>query len=442
MHNRSAVFYRNLKEIPPRIVRGEGVYLFDEFGKRYLDGGASAGVVGIGHGRVEVTEALREAGSAVTFIHGGMGFTHTWQEQLAEALVDLAPKNMSSVYFVSGGSEANESAIKIARQYHLERGNAQKYKLIARWQSYHGNTLATLSLSGRTSWRTIYSPYLLPVSHIQPPYDYRPLSEGSSASQMSAEELERTILLEGPETVSAFFAEPVVGSSATGLVPSPDYYRQVREICDKYDILFVADEILCGYGRTGEPFAIQHWGVEPDILTAGKMLGSGYAPLAAMIVSDKVDKVFRSGSGRFVHGFTFNGNAFACCAGLKVFEIMSRENLFSRADPAGAYLRQGLEALRDKHEAIGDIRGRGLLLGVELVADRKTKRPFPKERQFAAKLSEAMRDLGVLIPAGVPLINYGENGDHLQFSPPLTISNTEIDSIVAAFDEALTRMAR
>ena len=257
--NRSAVFYRDLSVTPPMIVRGEGVYLFDATGRRYLDGSASASVVGIGHGRTEIWDALAAAGDQVTFVYGAT-FTHPWQEKLARAILDMAPGNMGAVYFASGGSEANESAWKLARQYFVERGQPQKYKAIARWQGYHGVTLATLALSGRTDWRRIFSPMLLPVPHIAAPGAYRCLycADKGACTLICADELERTIIQEGPETVAAFFAETIIGTSTPGVVPSPDYYRRIREICDRYDVLFVADEVLCGYGAAAAPLRSLH----------------------------------------------------------------------------------------------------------------------------------------------------------------------------------------
>ena len=438
MTNRSAVFYRDFGEPPPLIVRGQGVYLEDSEGRRHLDGSASASVVGIGHGRREIWEALAAEGDRVTFVYNG-SFTHPWQEELARRILDIAPANMARVYFVSGGSEANESAWKLARQYFVEQGKHQKYKAIARWQSYHGVTLATLSLSGRTSWRQIYSPLLLHVPHVSPPYAYRCAfcrGAGDCTSEC-AEDLERTILLEGPETVAAFFAEPVVGTTAVGLVPPRDYYRRIREICDRYDVLFVADEVLCGYGRTGTPFAISQWDVEPDIITLGKGIGSGYAPLAAMLVSGKIGAVLGRGSGRFVHGLTYSGTPSATFVGLKVHEIMEREGLFTRAQSLGPILREKLEALAERHEIIGDVRGRGLLQGIELVADQKSRRPYSRDAGVTEKVVRHMRSNGVIIAAGVPLANFGRDGDHLQISPPLIVSEDEINIIIDALDAAL-----
>jgi adenosylmethionine-8-amino-7-oxononanoate aminotransferase len=440
--NRSSVFYRDLASSPPLIVRGQGMYLEDDTGRRYLDANGSAGVVAIGHGRTEIAQALAAAGDSVPFVYNA-SFTHPWQEQLADAILGMAPANMAGVYFVSGGSEANESAWKLARQYFVERGKAQKYKAIARWQSYHGVTLAALSLSGRPSWRHIYAPLLLPVTHIASPYEYRcDFCRGGGCTLQCADDLERAILQEGPDTVAAFFAEPVVGTSATGLTPHADYYKRVREICDRYDVLFVADEVLCGYGRTGRPFAIAGWNVEPDIITLGKAIASGYAPLAAMVVSEKIRAVFAEGTGRFVHGLTYSGTPSSCFAGLEVFKIMQRENLFARPGDIGATLVARLQALADKHDVIGEVRGQGLLIGLEFVADRQTRRPFPTQTAFTARLVDALRRRNVLVGGGSPQSNHGRDGDHIQISPPYIVSEAEITLIVSALDDALAEIVR
>jgi adenosylmethionine-8-amino-7-oxononanoate aminotransferase len=434
---RSAVFYRDLANPPPLIVRGEGVYIEDASGRRYLDGSANAGVVGIGHGRTEIWDALAKQGREVDFVYSA-NFTHVWQEQLARAILDMAPKNMAGVYFVSGGSEANESAWKLARQYFLERGKPQKFKAISRSKSYHGITLATLSLSGRPTWREIYAPLLLPVPKITTPHSYRcELCAGGGCSLSCADELERAIRLEGPDTVAAFFAEPVVGTSAAGVSPHPAYYRRVREICDAYDVLFVADEVLCGYGRTGAPFAISHWDVEPDIISIGKAMGSGYAPLAAMLVSEKVRQAFVEGSGRFVHGLTYSGTPSSCFIGLQVHGIMQREGLFTRAASIGSSLMKKLQGLEKRHELIGEVRGRGLLIGVELVADRATREPFDRSARVTDRLVQELRRRNVLVAPGVPPSHTGKVGDHIQISPPFVISESEVDILVGALDESL-----
>ncbi len=438
----SSIFSRDYAAELPTAVRGEGVYLYDADGKAYLDGMGSAGVVGIGHGRTEIYQALAAAGDKVTFAYSAQ-FTTPWQEEFGKSILSVAPKGMQSVYFVSGGSEANETALKLARQYHLERGDTQRQKIISRWQSYHGVTIATLSLSGRTSWRAPYTPYMLPVIHIAPPYEYRCAycKDKGGCTLDCADELERAINLEGPETVSAFFAETIVGTTASGLVPRPDYYKRIREICDRYGILFVADEVLAGYGRTGRPFAIEDWDVVPDMITCGKAIGSGYAPLGAVLINDKITDFFRDSRKRFVHGFTYSGHPTSCFIGQQVFDIMSWEGLFTRAGTIGKYLHDRLDALQQRHACIGEVRGRGLYGGVEFVADRATRAPFPAEKNFTSRLVAGMKDRGVIVGGGVPGANFGQGGDHIQITPPFIVSEAEIDVIVDALDETIGDIA-
>lgn len=443
MATRGPVLYRNLRQDYETVLRGEGVWLYTG-NKRYLDATAGAGVVAIGYGRTEIAEALAKAGDTVPFVYAG-AFTHPWQEQLAQKLVDPAPEGLTSVYFVSGGSEANETAWKLARQYHVDRGKPTKCKAIARWQGYHGVTLATLSLSGRRSWRELYDPLLVDkVAHVLPPYCYRSPVGGTEQDCEDAciEDLERTILFEGPDTIACCFAEPIGGPSISGMTPPPGYYRRLRTLCDRYDILFVADEVLCGYGRCGTPFAISQWGVSPDILTMGKGIGSGYAPLGAVLVGEHVSAAMRETRGAFVHGFTYNGNSTACFVGLRVNDILCRDGLIHRPAEIGSYLFAQLAALKDRHPIIGDVRGRGLLAGIEFVADRETKAPFPPEKNLTQRIAAGMRERGVLVTPGVPGINYGKDGDHIQLSPPFIIDESEIDLIISALDEELMQVSK
>lgn len=434
----SSVFYRNLASPPDTIVRGEGVYLFDAQGRRYLDAVGGAAVAAIGHGVREILDAVAGEAERIPYVYGA-SFTHPWQEQLAEALLSIAPASMAAVYFVGGGSEATETAVKMARQYQLQRGRGSKYKVVARSHAFHGVTLAALELSDRPTWKAPFAPMLETVPRIVPPYCYRcPFGQSYPGCGIAcADDLERVILQEGPDSVAAFIAEPVSGSSITGLVPVEGYYGRIREICDRYDVLFIADEVLVGYGRTGRPFALSQWGVEADLITCGKAVGSGYAPLAAVLASARVVEAFRNGSGEFTHGFTFSGHPLSCFIGLKVFEYMQAHGLFRRPAQLGAYLHERLEGLREAHPSLGEIRGQGLLAGLELVADRDTRRPFPAAARAAQRVAAAMRERGVLVIVAPPNVNYGRGGDQIQLTPPYVVTEAEIDEIVAALGAAL-----
>ncbi len=434
----SPVMHRNLKRDYTSIVRGSGVYLYDSDGRAYLDAVGGVAVNIIGHGVQEIGDAIAANVEETSFAYTA-AFTTPWQEELAARLVGIAPFDEASVFFTSGGSEANETAIKLARQYHVERGHSQKWKVVARWQSYHGNTLTTLAVSGRPSWRGPYDPYLMASPHIVPPYCYRCPFEKTypTCGVECAEDLERTILLEGPETISAFIAEPIVGTSLAGVVPVPEYYAKIREICDRYDILFIADEVLTGYGRTGKAFSIDHWGVKPDILTLGKGAGSGYVPLAACIADASVVEVLRSGSGRFLHGFTYSGMPIACFIGIQVFDYVIKHDLFERSATNGAYLHAELVKMAEKREHVGDVRGLGMLAGVEIVADPSTRQPFEKSLAITDRVVAAAEERGLLLREGTPDANYGRGGDQIQISPAYVISTTEIDELVTLLGESI-----
>ena len=436
--NESAVFYRDFTRPYKTMVRGEGSYLFDDLGKRYLDAAGGVAVNIVGHGERRILDALATHKDEVNYLYGA-AFTSPWQEELARDLASISPFESSRVFFTSGGSEANETAVKLARQYHIERGQPERWKVISRWQSYHGNTLAMLALSGRPTWRSSYDPYLFHVPHLDPPYCYRcpyHLSYPACGVQC-ADDLERTIRLEGPKTVAAFIAEPVIGTSLSGVVPVPDYYARIRSTCDEFGILFIADEVLSGYGRTGRAFAIDHWGVQPDIITLGKGVGSGYAALAACIASERVVDAILEGSGRFTHGFTYSGLPLSCFIGVQVFNLVQEWGLFERAAEMGQYLLDQLAGLAASHEIVGDVRGLGLLAGMEFVADRNTQTPFPAEVDLTERIVAGAEEHGVLLRQGVAGANYNAGGDHIQISPPYTISRTEIDEVVAVIDKVL-----
>jgi adenosylmethionine-8-amino-7-oxononanoate aminotransferase len=437
----SPVFHRDLRKEYASIVSASGMYLRDANGREILDAVGGAGAMIIGHGNQEIADAIAAHAQEISFVYGAT-FTNPWQEQLAAGLIELAPPSFDRVYFSSGGSEANETALKMARQYHVQRGNDGKHKVIARWQSFHGSTLATLSLSGRPSWREPFLPQLMDVPHIAPPYCYRcPLGLTYPGCAVAcADDLERTILMEGPDSVAAFFAEPVIGTTVTGVVPVPEYYARIREICDRYDVLFVADEVLTGYGRTGTFLAIEHWGVEPDIVSMGKGISSGYVPLGAVLASERVVEAFQQGSGEFSHGFTYSGHPLSTFVGLQVLRHVQANGLFDVVEQKGARLRASFDELAGRHPMIGDVRGLGLLLGVEFVADRETRKPFPQEAEVARRVFDGALERGVLIIPGVPGANYGNGGDHIQLSPPFVATDGELDRIAQVLDETLTEI--
>jgi len=437
----SAVFYRDLRAAYESVVSAEGMYLRTQAGQRILDAVGGAGTVVIGHGVREITDAVARHGSEISFVYGAT-FTNPWQERLAEGLVAMNPQIAGRVYFVSGGSEGNETAIKMARQYQLECGRPGKHKVIARWQSFHGSTLATLSLSGRPAWREPYLPQLTAVPHIVPPYCYRcPLGHAYPGCGVAcADDLERMILMEGPDSVAAFIAEPVIGSTVTAVVPVPGYYRRIREICDTYDVLFIADEVLTGYGRTGRWLAIEHWGVQPDIVVMGKGISSGYVPLGAVLAAPRVVEAFTAGSGTFNHGFTYSGNPFCTFVGLRVLQYALDHGLFEDVTAKGEHLRAALDQVAARHPIVGDVRGLGLFAGLEFVSDRASREPFPDQADITRRVVRGARARGVLVLPGVPGANYGRGGDHIHLSPPYIITRAEIGLIAEVLDATLTEI--
>jgi adenosylmethionine-8-amino-7-oxononanoate aminotransferase len=431
----SAVFHRDLRAAYESIISASGMYLRTAGGRQILDAVGGAGTVVIGHGVREITDSIARHGDELSFVYSAT-FTNPWQEQFAEALVAMNPEVAARVYFVSGGSEGNETAIKMARQYHLQCGRPGRHKVIARWQSFHGSTLATLSLSGRPAWREPFLPQLTAVPHIVPPYCYRcPLGHTYPGCGVAcAEDLERMIIMEGPDSIAAFIAEPITGTTVTAVMPVPEYYRRIREICDKYDVLFIADEVLTGYGRTGRWLAIEHWGVKPDIVVIGKGISSGYVPLGAVLASQRVVDAFVAGSGTFSHGFTYSGNPLCTFVGLQVLRYALDHQLFDDVAAKGDHLRAALDRLAERHQIVGEVRGLGLLAGIEFVSDRTSREPFPERAGITRRVARGARERGVLVLPGVPGANHGRGGDHIQLSPPYIITRAEIDLVTEALD--------
>lgn len=436
----SSVFYRAPAKTYPTAVRSEGIFIYDEQGKRYLDGSSGALVCNIGHGVSAVAKAMADQAQVLAFAHGSM-FTSWPQEQLARAIIDLAPGDLSHVYFVSGGSEATETALKLARQYHLERGNERKQKVIARRVSYHGSTLGALSMTGHVARRRMYDPYLLNFPHIAPAYCYRCYYGMSypACGLQCAYALEKAILNEGSENVSAFICETVVGSSAAAIYPPPEYFPIIREICDKYNVLLITDEVMCGCGRTGAYFAIDHWHVVPDFVAMAKGLGSGYVPLGAVVARRDIFDTIQHGSGRFEHGHTYQGNPLACRVGLTILDIIREKSLIENAAVRGEELLHKLEYLAERHPMIGEVRGKGLMLGIEFVCDRSTKAPFPPERRVAQVVARTAFSEGLILYPGSGSVD-GVRGDHILVGPPFTISSGEIDMLVEILDRVLAEV--
>lgn len=430
------LFRRSTGKPLPRVTRAEGVWIETDDGRRILDGSSGALVASIGHGVRQVIEAQRAQAERVSYVHG-THFTVEAQEELATRLAALAPGDLDRVYPVSGGSEANESAIKLARQYFLERGKPAKHQVIARWTSYHGNTLGALSVSGHVARRRPYAPMLLAAPHIPPCYCYRcPFGlTYPSCGVRCAHALEEEIKRQGPEHVAAFIAEPLVGAAGGALTPPPEYFPIIRAICDRYDVLLIADEVMTGIGRTGVNFAVNHWNVVPDIITTGKGVGGGYAPLGAMIVREPVYQAISQGSGAFVHGFTYGGHPPSVAAGAAVLKYVVEHDLVARAAARGQYLQQRLDALHASR-IVGDIRGKGLMWGIEFVRDRETKEPFARELRVAERVGEAAFARGLIIYPGFGNAD-GLRGDQILIGPPLVITEEEIDQLFAMLADAV-----
>lgn len=439
--NTDHVFYRNLKKYYPVSDRGEGIYIYDTGGKQYIDGSGGAAVVGIGHGVKEITEAMVRQADRISFSHGSH-FTNQATIDLASKLVRLAPGEVNRVYFLSGGSEAVETAVKLARQYQVERGKPEKYKVISRWTSYHGNTLGALALSGHTGRRRHYLPLIQHTPHIAPAYCYRcPFGlDSEKCSLECALDLERTILYEGPDSVSAFIAEPVVGATAGALIPRDGYFRKIRAICDRYDILLIVDEVMTGMGRTGKNFGIDHWNVVPDMIVVGKGLSSGYTPIFVVIAKGEIHRTIQEGSGAFIHGHTYNQNPLSCAIACAVIDYLVKHDLVSRSAKMGESLLRSLQSLT-RHEIVGDVRGVGLFAGVEFVKDRKTKEPFDPRLKLNGLIANRAFEKGLITYPGGGGAD-GIKGDHLLLAPPFVITEDQIERMVSILDETIVEISR
>ncbi|WP_102110225.1 aspartate aminotransferase family protein [Oceaniglobus roseus] len=438
----SHIFPRHTKSAPPVAVSGEGCWLTDASGKRYLDASGGAAVSCLGHGDRTVIEAVKAQLDSLAYAHTGF-FTSAPAERLADMLIERAPGELDRVYLVSGGSEAVEAALKLARQYFVETGEPQRGRIVARKQSYHGNTLGALAAGGNAWRREQFAPLLLDVSHIDPCYDYRLRHEGESPGDYglrAADLLEEELLRVGPETVMAFIAEPVVGATAGALTAAPGYFRRIREICDRHGILLILDEVMCGMGRTGHLFACEAEGVAPDILCIAKGLGAGYQPIGATLCTAKIYDAIANGSGFFQHGHTYQGHPTAAAAGVAVLSALEERGLVARAKAQGEKLTGMLNATLGQHPHVGDIRGRGLFIGIELVADRGTKAPFDPGAKLAAMVKARAFANGLICYPMSGTID-GRLGDHVLLAPPFIISDEECSDLVqklaVSLDQAL-----
>jgi adenosylmethionine-8-amino-7-oxononanoate aminotransferase len=434
----SHVFHRNPKMDLPTAVGGQGMELIDSNGKRYIDASGGAAVSSLGHGHPRVIKAIQDQVAQLAYAHTSF-FTTQVSEDLADLLAAAAPGDLNHVYFVSGGSEAVEAALKLARQYFVEIGQPQRRHMIARRQSYHGNTLGALAIGGNAWRREPFLPLLVQAHHVSPCFAYRERLHGetdSAYAQRLADELEAKILELGPDTVAAFVAETVVGATAGAVPPVADYFKRIRAVCDKYGVLLVLDEVMSGMGRTGYLFACEEDGVVPDLVTIAKGLGGGYQPIGATLCTDRIYDAIVGGSGFFQHGHTYIGHATACAAALAVQQTIVDDGLLDNVRARGEQLRGELRAALGDHPNVGDIRGRGLFVGVELVADRATKATLDPVRKTHAKFKARAKDNGLLLyPMGGTVD--GVRGDHVLLAPPFIASPADIGRIVDRFAQTL-----
>ena len=440
----SRLLHRSLRETPPKAIGGEGVYLFAEDGRRVIDASGGAAVSCLGHQHPRVIAAIAKQASTLTYAHTAF-FTSEPAEALAETLVGHEPGGLAYAYFVSGGSEAIEASIKIARQYFIERGEPQRQHFIARRQSYHGNTLGALAAGGNAWRRAPYAPLLSDAfSHVTPAFAYHEKHDGESDAQFVARlatELEVEFQRFGPDTVAAFLAEPVVGATA-GAVTAPDgYFRAVREICDRHGALLILDEVMCGMGRTGTTHAWEQEGVAPDIQAIAKGLGGGYQPIGAMLTSGKIIDTIRSGSGAFLHGHTYLAHPLACAAALAVQDVIREDGLLERVNERGKQLEQRLTERFGNHRHVGDIRGRGLFWAIELVADRASRTSFDPALKLNQKIKAEAFANGLGCYPGGGTVD-GVRGDHVLLAPPYIASPDEIDLIVDKLGTAVDNVLR
>jgi adenosylmethionine-8-amino-7-oxononanoate aminotransferase len=432
------VLHRQISQTYPVAESASGIYIRDSSGKDYIDASGGAAVSCLGHCHPDILAAMRAQLDRLEYAHTSF-FTSQAAEELADDLVAHAPQGLDHVFFVSGGSEAIEAALKLARQYFVERGESQRRFLIARRQSYHGVTLGALAVGGREWQRRQFAPLLIETHHVSPVYEYRERRSDETSEaygERLAVELETRIAELGGENVIAFVAETVVGATMGAVPPVPGYFKRVRKICDRHGILLILDEVMCGMGRTGTLHACEQEGVRPDILAIAKGLGGGYAPVGAMLLHERIFRTIAEGSGAFQHSHTYTGHPLACAAALAVQRVMRRDNLLANVRVQGALLARRLQQRFGNHPFVGDVRGRGLFQGIEIVADRGTKRPFDPQRKLHARIKREAMARGLMIyPMGGTVD--GAQGDHVLLAPPFIIDSAAIDAIVSRLGDAI-----
>jgi adenosylmethionine-8-amino-7-oxononanoate aminotransferase len=438
----SNVLRRNLKVFLPTAQKARGNYIFDDTGKKYLDASGGAAVSCLGHSNARVIKAIKTQLDEISFAHTSF-FTNELAEKLASYLVKRAPAGFGNgrAMFLGSGSEAMEAALKLARQYHVERGEVKRHKIISRDKSYHGNTLGALATGGHKQRRKPFEPLLIDVAYIPACYRYRQMKDSETVEEFGlrmANYLEAEIIAAGPETVAAFVAEPVSGASLGGEPPAPGYFKRIREICDQYGVLFIADEVMCGMGRTGYLFALEPENACPDIITIAKGLGAGYQPIASVMASEKIMKAIEQGSGNLWNGHTYMSHAVACAGALEVLRVIEDDHLLDNVKKQGTKLGELLNKHFKDHPNVGDIRGRGLFWSIEIVKDKNTKEPFPANLNISDKLKKDILENGMLSYPSQGCVD-GINGDHVLLAPPYTISDDELDFIIDTLKKSLNK---
>jgi adenosylmethionine-8-amino-7-oxononanoate aminotransferase len=434
----TALIFRDFEKTYPFISHGAGVYLFDENGKKYIDGSSgSAAVTNIGHGVREIVSVIEAEAKRLAYCPSHY-FANRSAVELADLLVEVAPEGLNRVWLVSDGSEATENAVKLARQYQIVKGTPSKSVIICRWQSYHGATLAALGFGGLTSRRKAYLPLFVDSPHIPAAYCYRCYfqREYPSCGIQCAWSLEKMIKEVGPENVAAFIAEPVVGAALGAVPPVDEYFQIIRRICDKYDVLFIADEVMTGFGRTGEMFGVDNWKVKPDLMTCAKGISGGYVPLGAVIADGKILDLMKKNKSNFISGHTYSAHHLIAAVGVEAIRYILKNDLVAKARENGRYFMQEMKNL-GTHPIVGDVRGKGLFAGIEIVRDKKTKEPFASKDQISAKIGAEALKRGLITYPGAGSVD-GVEGDHILMAPPLIIERSEIDQVVSILDDSIT----